>query len=105
MLYDPWGVRLAGLSYTQGERNGFLYNGKEQVKGLGWYDYGFRWYMPDIGRFLGADPLAEKFPWLTTYQYGSNNPVLNIDLDGLEGVPETTSIFLLILVINLIMLK
>ncbi|MBX7243662.1 MAG: RHS repeat-associated core domain-containing protein, partial [Bacteroidia bacterium] len=47
--YDPWGIRLAGLSYTQGERNGFLYNGKEQVKGLGWYDYGFRWYMPDVG--------------------------------------------------------
>jgi hypothetical protein len=32
-----------------------------------------------------VDPLAGKFPELTTYQYASNSPVAMIDLDGLEG--------------------
>jgi len=43
-------------------------------------------YDPQIGRFFRVDPLAEKFYYLTPYQYASNNPVTNIDLDGLEGI-------------------
>jgi len=37
-------------------------------------------------RFLSIDPLTRSFPMLTPFQYGSNNPIMNIDLDGLEGV-------------------
>lgn len=44
-------------------------------------------YDPQLGRFNTIDPLAEKFYYLSPYQYGSNNPVTNIDIDGLEGVP------------------
>ena len=36
-------------------------------------------------RFLSVDPLMSSYPMLTPYQYASNNPILNIDLDGLEG--------------------
>lgn len=39
-----------------------------------------------VGRFLSIDPLAKQFPSLTPYQFASNNPVSNVDLDGLEGV-------------------
>jgi len=52
---------------------------------LGLYDYGFRWYDPAIARFVSVDPLAEKFPYLTTYQYASNTPIQAVDLDGLEA--------------------
>jgi hypothetical protein len=31
------------------------------------------------------DPLTWDYPELTNYQYASNNPILNIDIDGLEG--------------------
>ena len=31
--------------------------------------------------------IAEKFYYLSPYQYASNDPINNIDLDGLEGVP------------------
>jgi uncharacterized protein RhaS with RHS repeats len=52
------------------------------------YDYyGFRFYDTEINRFVSVDPLADKFPALTPYQYASNNPILNVDLDGLEGLP------------------
>ncbi len=40
-------------------------------------------------RFLSLDPLTISYPMLTPYQFSSNNPVLNIDLDGSEGVKYT----------------
>jgi uncharacterized protein RhaS with RHS repeats len=44
-----------------------------------------REYDPQIGRFFRIDPITDKFYDLTPYQYASNDPILNIDLDGLEG--------------------
>jgi len=49
-------------------------------------DYGFRLYNPAIGKFLSVDPLTSEYPELTPYQFASNTPILNIDLDGLESV-------------------
>jgi len=51
------------------------------------YDYGARWYDPAVGRFTGVDPIADEFPHLSVYNYASNDPVKNIDLHGLQGVP------------------
>jgi RHS repeat-associated protein len=87
--YSPFGAPLAGRTFSSnGYRFGF--NGKEkddEMNGDGnVYDYGFRIYNPRLGRFLSVDPLTKGFPMLTPYQYASNNPILNIDLDGLEGV-------------------
>ena len=64
------------------------FNGKEkddEVSGNGnQYDYGFRIYNPRIAKFLSIDPLFKSYPWYTPYQFAGNNPILNIDLDGLE---------------------
>ena len=54
--------------------------------GLDWYDYGFRWYDAELGRFPSVDPIIENFPDLTPYNYASNNPSTLIDLWGLQGV-------------------
>ncbi|WMJ73356.1 RHS repeat-associated core domain-containing protein [Cytophagaceae bacterium ABcell3] len=67
------------------------YNGKElDTEGMGGggatYDYGFRIYNPQIGKFLSVDPLMAYFPMLTPYQYASNTPIKSIDLDGLESL-------------------
>ncbi|WP_317043941.1 RHS repeat protein, partial [Niastella yeongjuensis] len=70
-----------------GYRYGF--NGKEndnEVKGEGnQQDYGMRVYDTRLGRFLSVDPITKQYPELTPYQFGSNSPIFNIDLDGLEG--------------------
>jgi RHS repeat-associated protein len=75
--------RIGGTSYRYG------FNGKEtdnEVKGFqNQQDYGMRIYDPRIGRFLSVDPLTKNYPMLTPYQYASNSPIINIDLDGLEG--------------------
>jgi uncharacterized protein RhaS with RHS repeats len=52
------------------------------------YDYGARWYDPAVGRFIGVDPIADQFAHLSVYNYASNDPVKNIDLHGLQGVPN-----------------
>jgi RHS repeat-associated protein len=64
------------------------FNGKENdndVKGEGnQQDYGMRIYDPRLGRFLSVDPITKEYPELTPYQFASNSPIENIDLDGLE---------------------
>lgn len=93
--YYAYGLKIAGISSrkmpdpNEGHtRNKDLYNDKELIDDadLNWYDYGFRNYDPQIGRFPQLDPLTDEYPELTPYQYASNEPITNIDLDGLEGV-------------------
>jgi RHS repeat-associated protein len=86
-----------GRKFAQGNskyRYGF--NGKEKdndVKGEGnQQDYGFRIYDPRLGKFLSVDPLQKKFPELTPYQFASNSPIANVDLDGKEARYYTTTI-------------
>ena len=55
------------------------------LSGLERYVYGVREFDPQLGRFFRIDPIAEKFCGLTPYQYASDDPVGNVDLDGLEG--------------------
>ncbi|HTF81675.1 MAG TPA: RHS repeat-associated core domain-containing protein, partial [Cytophagales bacterium] len=66
------------------------FNGKEKDdEGMGGgqstYDYGFRIYNPNLGKFLSVDPLTGTYSELTPYQFASNIPISCIDLDGLEA--------------------
>ena len=85
---SPFGTALynRGFSFSGGYRYGF--NGKENdddVKGKGnQQNYGERIYDPRLGKFLSPDPLARKYPMLSTYQFASNRPIDGMDLDGLE---------------------
>lgn len=47
------------------------------------YDYGARFLMPDIGRWISPDPYSEKAPDWTPFRYAFNNPVRYLDPNGL----------------------
>jgi RHS repeat-associated protein len=92
--YYAFGLKIAGISSKKlGDPNeGMLdnknlYNDKELFDDadLDWYDYGFRNYDPQIGRFTQLDPLTDDYPELTNYQYASDEPIANVDMDGLEA--------------------
>lgn len=81
--YYPFG-KTARESGSNSPKEKF--NGKQLDDESALYNYGMRYYNADIARFITVDPLTKSFPELTPYQYASNNPVSNIDLDGLEGI-------------------
>ncbi|CAK7014419.1 MAG: hypothetical protein BACD_01117 [Bacteroides rodentium] len=78
--YYPFGGVFAGSNSVQP----YKYNGKEldAKKGLNWYDYGARHYDAALGRFHTNDRFAEKYYSMSPYQYGANNPIRNIDVNG-----------------------
>ncbi|MDR3026168.1 DUF6443 domain-containing protein [Chryseobacterium sp.] len=81
--YYPFGLKHAGYNTGDASNNKFkyLYNAKE-LQGTGNLDYGWRQYMPDLGRWNGIDQLAESYYSTSPYAYVMNNPVNMFDPDG-----------------------
>ena len=75
---------MEGNFINTGTTQKYLYNGKElYANGLGWYDYGARYYDPVIGRFHGVDPLADASPGWSPYRFGFNAPINFRDPSGM----------------------
>lgn len=84
--YDIYGTAYNG---SFGGRNKIGYNGKKYDSGTGWYNYGYRDYNPQQGRFTTVDPIRDGANW---FIYCNGDPVNFFDLWGLEklkmlGVP------------------
>jgi RHS repeat-associated protein len=103
----PFGLTMAGISdkaiKTNYSENKFRYNEGTELQnkefsdgtGLEVYDAGFRTLDPQLGRFSQIDPLADYAAAYSTYAYGGDNPVTNVDPEGLKEDPFTAMTSLL----------
>jgi len=63
----------------------FKFTGKEMDTETGYQYFGARYYDSDLSVWLSLDPLADKYPMISSYAYVFNNPINLIDRWGLEG--------------------
>ena len=62
----------------------YKFNGKEKDPETGLNYYRARYLNTDLSIWLSVDPMSDKYPHLTSYNYCANNPVLFIDPNGKE---------------------
>ncbi|MGB6035792.1 MAG: RHS repeat-associated core domain-containing protein [Cryomorphaceae bacterium] len=84
--YLPFGEALVD-EHSTADTLHYLFNGKERDELTGLYYYGARYYNPKTSVWLSVDPLAEKYPSLSPYNYVANNPLNLIDPDGRVMIP------------------
>ncbi len=103
LLYYPFGMALEGLgAWSAQPWQQYRYNGKERDTLTGWYDYGARWGLLDIGRWNAVDPLGDRRNWVSPYNYVQNNPISMVDptgmldeppINGLEFFTDNTGVY------------
>ncbi len=97
--YYPFGLKMRGfnemnsaLGNSVAQRWKFGGNEYQEELNLGWYDITARNYNPELGRWMNIDPLADKFPQISSYVYTLNNPINFVDFDGREPDPILLSV-------------
>ena len=78
-ILNPFKKNYASFSW-------FVFNAKEKDYESGFHYYGSRYYSSELSIWNSTDPMADKYPSLTPYNYCANNPVKLIDPNGEEGV-------------------
>ena len=87
--YYPFGLQMAKRSGVGDDRTREKFTGHELDGETGLLYAGARYYMSEIGRWMGVDPLADDFPGWSPYNYVLNNPLILIDPTG--NCPEGVS--------------
>jgi RHS repeat-associated protein len=62
----------------------YKFNAKELDAETGMYYYGARYYTPEVSIWLSVDPLADKYPSMSAFMYCAGNPVVLVDINGME---------------------
>ena len=60
-------------------------SGKEKDSETGYHYFGARYYNSDLSLWLSVDPMADKYPSLSPYNYCAWNPLKIVDPDGRDG--------------------
>ncbi|PID57947.1 MAG: hypothetical protein CR986_08505 [Ignavibacteriae bacterium] len=80
--YYAYGEELRGYSLAITDKYQFTEKERDIETGLDYF--GARYYDSKIGRWLSVDPLADKYPGWSPYNYTACNPLNNYDPNGME---------------------
>jgi RHS repeat-associated protein len=80
-LYDPFGNTLAKCGLLA-DVNNYGFSSKEWNGNSGLYYYQYRFFDPNLQRWVNRDPLGERGGF-NVYEFLENNPVVTIDFLGL----------------------
>ena len=81
--YLPYGELLVD-EHSSSEEMPYKFNGKEFDGETGLYYYGARYMNPRTSLWYGVDPLAEKYPEIGGYINCHCNPIMRVDIDGMD---------------------
>jgi len=60
----------------------YTFSGKEKDMETGYSYFGARYYDSGLSIWLSVDPMSDKYPSMSPYNYCANNPVILVDPDG-----------------------
>ena len=60
----------------------YTFSAKEKDTETGYSYFGARYYSSDLSEWLSVDPMASKYPSLSSYVYCADNPVKLVDPNG-----------------------
>jgi RHS repeat-associated protein len=83
LVYDSFGKVIGETNPAVNFR--FGYTGQELDPETGNYNYGRRFYDPNVGRFISEDPTGFNAGDANLYRYVRNNPINFVDPFGLCG--------------------
>jgi RHS repeat-associated protein len=85
--YYPFGLKHNGYNVDNFQPEyKYKYQGQERQDelGLNWDSFKYRNYDYAIGRFISIDPLAEDYPYNSTYAFQENKMGMGTELEGKE---------------------
>jgi len=88
-LYDPYGNAISSGGSLAGQ-NVYRFSSKEIHLNSGLYYYGYRWYAPNLQRWLNRDPI-EELGGINLYRFVRNNPINEQDSFGLLSAACTAA--------------
>jgi len=83
--YDPYGNTISS-SGSLASANVYRFSSKEIHVNSGLYYYGYRWYHPNLQRWLNRDPIGED-GGINLYNFVGNEPLSYVDPSGLDFAP------------------
>ncbi|GAA3608228.1 DUF6443 domain-containing protein [Flavivirga amylovorans] len=85
--YYPFGLKHKGYNTNVVSHHPYKdYQGQELTEelGLNMHEWKYRFSDPALGRFISIDPLAEDYPYNSTYAFQENKLGMGIELEGAE---------------------
>jgi RHS repeat-associated protein len=79
-IYDPYGNKLTQSGPWQNQP--YQWSSKEHHQASGLVYYLYRFYSPELGRWLNRDPIGEQ-GGINLYGFNRNNAILRFDAYGL----------------------